>query len=472
MKKHLLPLFLAFIAISATAQISIPNGNFETWISGTANYPQYYPYNPNNQNFFTYRIPFNLEKSTEAFHGTYAVRLFTNASSVDTSGGYFANSPTSDASNWHGGVPYTLIPIGVRGYYKCNIVTGDSGLVLAAFSKAGNNIGTYFFKLGGVKSSYTLFNFTFNPALSQAPDSVIFGATSSNLLVNKSMPGSNLFIDSVSFTGVASQPALLNGDFESWQSEILYRPFSWYGQENGTKRTSESFAGAYAAELTTFLGSNNGVPDARGGQISTGYYVNSCNCTKGGYPFSNNIDTLVFHYKYAPSIVTDSASFMATFKKNGSQIFRLNKNLEASASYKYVEIPFNMVSAPDSVILDIISSLWTNKSVSYVGAVLKIDEIYFKSQMLPTSIKSNSGNKSIIIYPNPSGGKFTIQIYNGSLIQVTGKVIIYNEMGVEVLKSAINNQKSDIDISGMPNGIYYVKIFDGVVTHTAKIVKR
>jgi hypothetical protein len=472
MKKNLLFLYLAFIAVVANSQVSIPNGNLENWTSGVSNYPQYYPYNSNTQNFMNYRISFNLEKTTDIFHGAFAVKLFTNSSATDTAAAYFVNSKATDGTSWHGGVPYTEKPTGMRGYYKYNVATADSGLVIASFSKAGSSIGFYAYTIGGVKGSYTLFNFTFNPALSQTPDSVIFGATSSFMDKSKAKPGSTLFIDSVSFTGVVSQPAMLNGDFESWQSETFYRPFGLYMQEGGTKRTTDSYAGTYAAELTTFLGSENSLPVARSGQLATGYYVNSCSCMKGGYPFVNKKDTLVFYYKYTPTIATDSIAVSLQFKKNGILNFGASKNFGASANYKYAQIPFDMSTTPDSVILDIRSSYWTNKAVSYVGAVLVIDEINFKSQMLPTEIRRSPIEKNINVYPNPTEAKFTVQLNDNRLLLSKGKIEVYNEMGKRILKSDFRSQKSDLDLSGMPDGIYFVKVSDGVISHTEKIVKR
>jgi hypothetical protein len=177
MKKLLLLMSFAFVAVYSDAQTSVPNGNFENWSAGTYNYPQYYPFNSNKENFTRFKIPFNVERTTDVFHGAFAVKVFTNASSTDTSGGYFVNSKATDGPNWHGGVPYTQMPKGIRGYYKYNVATADSGLIVASFNKGGNSIGTYFYTIGGVKSTYTLFNFTFNPPLSQVPDSVIIGAT-------------------------------------------------------------------------------------------------------------------------------------------------------------------------------------------------------------------------------------------------------------------------------------------------------
>ncbi|HKZ64705.1 MAG TPA: hypothetical protein VJ111_00040 [Chitinophagaceae bacterium] len=435
--------FCSYFGGMSLAQ-SIPNGNFEAWTSGTYEYPQYYPFNSNEEVFWK-QIPFNLTKTTDAYQGTYAVQLTTNASATDTAGAYFV-SPVNgeDPSTWTGGIPYNQKPTGIRGYYKYNVATADSALILATFSNGGNNIGTYIFKVGGIKTSYTLFNFTFSPALAITPDSVGFAATSSDLMVSNGMPGSILKLDSISFTGVTSQPAQMNGSFETWLSQTLYRPDNWYGNGwngEGLNRTTDVAAGNYAVELTTYLGDNNGVPRAQAGQISTGYYVcpgDTGNCFQmGGYTFTNQIDTLVFSYKYAPS-GNDSAEVWLNFKKNGNYIYGVNKYLSASSSYQLVQIPFNIGQAPDTVIVQAQSSLWKDSALTYIGSNLKIDEIHFKSQPLNTSVPVFSIDNHFSVFPNPSNGEFQIQVGNGhgSASLTTGlavgkeyKIEIYNVFG-------------------------------------------
>jgi hypothetical protein len=416
-------------------------------------------------------MPFNEVRTTDAYHGTYAVEVSTLAAVSNTSGGYFVNSPNTDGDNWHGGIPYTEIPVGIRGYYKYNIATADSGLVVAAFSKNGTNIGMYMYKIGGIHSTYTLFDFTFKPALSQAPDSVMFGATSSDFLKEIYLPGGILTIDSVSFTGGVSQPDLLNGDFETWQSETLYRPAGWYAEERGFARTGDSYSGSYAAEVTTFLGNSDNTTVARSGHLSTGYYSNSCDCMLGGYPYTEIKDTLTFYYKYDPEIITDNASVFLSFKKDGVQIGGWGENLPAATDYTYYEIPFELGLTPDSVMIDIQSSLWSNTSPAYVGAVLKIDDIYFKSQIITTGIRSKTDIKDVTIYPNPTSGKFTVQLANNNTLQIKPGIEIYNGVGQKVLESEIKEFRTDFDISTLPKGLYFVKISDGTVVRTAKIMK-
>ena len=80
-------------------------------------------------------------------------------------------------------------------------------------------------------SSYTLFEIPFSPALTETPDSVMFAVASSWEVVtgegNGGMVGSTLTVDSISFTGVTSQPTLFNGDFESWKSVTVDALQDW-----------------------------------------------------------------------------------------------------------------------------------------------------------------------------------------------------------------------------------------------------
>jgi len=456
MKIHLLILSFAVITNSAFSQSSIPNGNFENWTSATFYYPEGYPYSSNNESFFRFNLPFNVTKSTDSYNGNYAVQLITNTMPADSFLAYFVNSNYIDGPNWHGGIAYNQIPTGVRGYYKYNVPSGDSALIIASFSNNGTNIGMYFFKLGGVHSTYTLFDFTLNPPLSVTPDSVVFAATSSDFIDGISLNGSTLLLDSVSFTGVVAQPTLLNGDFETWQSQVLEKVDSWITQSDngaGVSKTLNSYAGNYAIELTTTLDSDqNNNPRAYPGNISTGYWDNSCNCMKGGFPFANQIDTLAFYYKYTPS-GNDTASIFLNFKKNSASIWGTNIAIFSSSNYQYMEIPFNTFQSPDTVILQIQSSTWYDSLVTFVGSDLIIDEIHFKSQPLSINIFANYfKNNKVLIYPNPIKTSATIEINANTdikemelqILDITGKVI--KSLPVDKYKITIN--KDDLN-SGM-----------------------
>jgi hypothetical protein len=479
MKKFLLLLCMACAGMMVFSQSPVPNGNFEIWTSSTFGNPQYYPNTSNSENFFRYHLPFNVTRTTDAYHGTYAVQLTTNASALDTAFGYFINiSPDNAPTAWTGGMPYDQMPTGIRGWYKYNVATADSGTIIVAFSHGGTNIGTYFVKLGGIHSDYTLFNYAFNPGLSVTPDSVAFGAISCNFSSVADKPhgpaGSTLVLDSVTFTGVTSQPLQMNGDFETWQGQTIDIPNDWYAQsENGAGfgKTNDAAAGDYALELKTYSGSQNNHALARPGWMSTGYFPEDCNgnCMEmGGYPFTSQQDTLIFYYKYAPALPADNAWININLKKEGSQFWSQGMQLPASAEYSLMEFPFNAPQAPDSVIIDIQSSLWQDTTLAYVGAVLKIDDILFKSQILPTGILNNDNGSAIRILPNPTNGWIQIQGLKNS----AQRLEIYNESGKIVYSSSglKRHIENEIDLSGNAKGIYFLKIYDEGTVQTEKFV--
>jgi hypothetical protein len=476
MKKHLLLLLLVYITINVAGQDSIRNGNFETWNAGTFDYPQNYPFTSNSEAFLRYQVPFNLLKTSPGYHGSFAVGLSSVASATDSLFGYFVstNPSNGDPGSWKGGMPYSQMPTGIRGYYKYNVASGDSGTIIITFNKDGINIGTYVHKLGGLHDTYTLFDFTFSPALTLTPDSVVFAAASSDITTgNNGIPGSTLIIDSISFTGVTSQPALMNGDFELWQSKTLYTPAHWYNNNgnsdgSGVNKTEDAAVGNYAMELKTFAGDNNGNLEARSGQISTGYWVNSCNCQKGGSPFSNQVDTLTFYYKYAPS-GNDSASINLNFKKNGTDIHWAGMTLHAANSYQYMELPFNVMQEPDTLIVQIQSSSHLNTALSFVGSDLKIDDLRFKSQTpLPSGIINYENDNSIVIFPNPSNGRFMIRGLKSGIQHME----VYSVTGEKIYTISKSNQlvTNEIDLSKFHKGVYFVKIYDGVKNYTKKVI--
>ncbi|HXP49041.1 MAG TPA: T9SS type A sorting domain-containing protein, partial [Bacteroidia bacterium] len=80
----------------------------------------------------------------------------------------------------------------------------------------------------------------------------------------------------------------------------------------------------------------------------------------------------------------------------------------------------------------------------------------------PASVNAIDAPKNdIMLYPNPSNGKFTIQIDNGQLTMDNEKmqVSVYNVVGERILsQSSIVNSQLSIDLGDVPNGFYLVQI--------------
>ena len=466
---------MPFINLSVKAQ-AIPNGNFENWTSSTCDNPQYYPFNSNPQTFQN-GVPFNVIKATDAYHGSYAIQMITEISAThDTiQGGVFNMNPDGGKGQgsgqypaWHGGFAYNQKPTGIRGYYKSAIASPDTGRIIIMFKHSGVDTAMYFFPLYGTHSTYTPFSFAFNPPLPSTPDTVIFAILSSDPMYKSiDRNGSMLLIDSVSFTGAVSQPALFNGDFELWQTQTFIKLDNWYvngggNGSNGVVQTTDKKAGNYAVELQTYLGDkcgnngNNCHPAAQGGYISTGYYINNCmgpNCMGGGNPFTNQIDTLAFYYKYAP-VGNDTAQCMINFKKNGINVSGSGIQLYTPAStYQYVKIGFNTMNPIDSVIVGFQSSSWRDSALTFIGSDFKIDEVHFLSQPLTTGIKIFDASVGIKIFPNPSNdGNFVV-----SNVQTFDLVRVYNVYGQEV-NAAITKEADYAKVQIANPGAYFVII--------------
>lgn len=475
MKKITILLSFLIIAFSAMSQNAIPNGNLESWSSSTYEYPENYFFNSNIDMFLHGGgQPFNVEKTTDAYHGSYAVKLTSQAiSNSDTAFGYVLNVDPKDGdpSTWVGGIPISGTPTGIRGYYKYNVATADSATVIVSFNKNGASIGAYILKIGGIETNYTLFDLNFTPALSDVPDSVVIGFASSDVMSgDNGVDGSILFIDSVSFKGITVQPPLMNGDFENWQIQSAERPDNWYVESDlySANKSSDAYKGDYSIELITRAGTDNsGNPKARSTEISTGYWDENCNCMQGGYPFSNNLDTLEFWYKY-DAAGNDSAIVFLEFRFMGTPVWGIQKVLYPSASYQHAELPFViMMTSVDTVTVNVTSSYWNNENPIHIGSTLLIDEIQFKSEPVYTGIQNVTNDNNVIIYPNPASEHFVISGLNSD----NNRIEIYNITGSLVYVTYSKNQNSkSIDISNFIKGVYFVKIMDGNKFYTEKLV--
>ncbi|MBP8033937.1 MAG: T9SS type A sorting domain-containing protein [Bacteroidia bacterium] len=387
MKKHLFT-GLAALCSSFIFSQSVPNGGFENWNTITYDDPLFYQTsNMHGNNGAPGTV--NVEKTTDAWHGNYAIKITTKLVGNDTVFAYFADGDPGKNPP-QGGHPYSQIPSGIRFHYKSNIMSGDSSLVLVMFKKAGVLIGQYIWSITSSQSSYTLFSKTLSPALPMNPDTVVIGVASSFPFGgNRGIPGNMIQVDSLNFTGVASQPIGFNGDLENWQTITNSQIVGWKingNNQNLNYRTTDKHSGTYALELQTQP------PSFGGGNVSaayatTGYFTNN-GPQKGGLPFSNQIDTLVFYYKYLPAHPTDSASISLSFSANGINVGGVQKHLGVSGGYQIVQMPINIImSTPDTMLITLASSSFSTYPLPsyFIGSDFKIDNMYLKSQKIPVA---------------------------------------------------------------------------------------
>ncbi len=86
-----------------------------------------------------------------------------------------------------------------------------------------------------------------------------------------------------------------------------------------------------------------------------------------------------------------------------------------------------------------------------------------------TGINGNTASlSSVLVYPNPNTGVFTVELNNGSVknievMDLTGRII---------LSSTSVNDKVDFNINTLANGVYYVRIQSNNTVEVIKIVKQ
>jgi len=77
-------------------------------------------------------------------------------------------------------------------------------------------------------------------------------------------------------------------------------------------------------------------------------------------------------------------------------------------------------------------------------------------------------DKFISIFPNPTSGIFTLQSINQQINKST--IIVSNTLGEKILERKIISERTEIDLSVQPKGIYFVKVMDGNRMAVKKIV--
>ena len=83
------------------------------------------------------------------------------------------------------------------------------------------------------------------------------------------------------------------------------------------------------------------------------------------------------------------------------------------------------------------------------------------------STNSFENEAAFTYYPNPVKNTLTLNAQN-----TIEAITMYNMLGQEVLKAAPNAVDSDIDMSGLANGAYFVKVTIANITKTIRVIKQ
>ena len=272
-----------------------------------------------------------------------------------------------------------------------------------------------------------------------------------------------------------------NGDFENWAYPgVTYELVGWTDVSYytsgyptyGTLRASltDAYEGEFALELKSgiFDLSSGGFPIIDTSAIAILGVPSSG--TPQGIPFTYRPEKLSFYYKFEPGTtpvgVIDTARVYVDFKKLGNKIGRGMFKIYGSAvsTYTYHEIIINWDNGdtPDSVRIDLTSGLtnlnFNTSSSQYknqIGNTLFLDNLLFLYG--GAGINNEKAPVTISISPNPAIDKVNINS-TGKNSDETLTLNIYNTMGALIRTESIKQDRQQINVGDLRNGIYLVEI--------------
>lgn len=220
MKRAQLTLLLLVVSLALKAQNPIPNPGFEIWTddSTAANWISYF-------DTTIYIVPLQFKtacKTSDVHSGSYAIKLFPyhhvfSLFSIDRYIPGFATiggirfDVVNRMVNFVGGVPISVKPTKVIGWFKYLPIAGDSASVLVNMLKNDTIIGTGKFMTFSTTNTYTQFEAPINYTVNKTPDKINVVLVSSSLTITSL--GSEFYVDDLDIVtsggGIVALNALL-----------------------------------------------------------------------------------------------------------------------------------------------------------------------------------------------------------------------------------------------------------------------
>lgn len=442
MKKSLLFLSASFLATLTFGQWQ----GFENWTNNNVQILDDYQTAVNERGIEGAMATY---PSTDSYSGTYSVRLETvQGVNGDTIFGYFISG---DPDNMIPGQQVTLPAVdSIIGYYKYDIMAGDSALILAMTTFMGTPTGGGNWYISGQQNTWKRFSYPVNAATA---DSILVGAATGDPINNfNGKPGSWIQFDDVQLKDGSQVQNILNNSFENWTPVSWEEPNGWLtfsswalGQPTlPCNKTTDSYAGTYAIELTTILSTNN---DTLWGAATNGDFGQMG--PEGGEPFSGSPVAVECYYKYAP-VSGDQAGIQIEFFQNGSSVGSYGTGINTAAGTYTLWNQSVSAMTPDTVLI----MLWAGNNI---GSQLKVDNIDI---VFSVGVAEGLTVEKIVSYPNPATDelniRFNLENNNNvviNLIDITGKTLTTKNMG----NISAGTYRETFNTSNFASGIYFIE---------------
>lgn len=466
MKKITPILFFLFAIGNVKAQVSLPNGSFETWTTipyDPITAPTSWPWISSNLATMNIYGVAGVSK-VPGFSGQYALRLETKQAGNDIVPAFISNTDNIINSPREG-VPYYFEPTLLHGKYRYDIKPGDTAYIKIVFRKNGNDIFNKEFYITGQQSVATDFTFPITPKPVQ-PDILLVYAYSS---YNNPIAGSWIELDSLTFSDGMVSDTIPGGDFENWMPSDTYdRVANWNDAcyYNQKVKTTDKHSGNYALQLTSKY--DPIVNTFHAAEVWIEAPLDSM-----GVDFPGNSDTLTGFYKYSSSGPDRGTMRISCKDKNKVPIgSTLTKYFTSAATFTYFEIPINLTSKPEFIQISIYSSDYSNFANITDGSTLKIDDLKLKNP--PTGVSDIKRTaQQFVVYPNPVNSMLYLDIKHTTHEPVT--IILYDMTGRIVADYKFDSDTNgikQIPVNSLIPGLYHFKILNGESVSNGKFLKQ
>ncbi|MBS3914130.1 MAG: T9SS type A sorting domain-containing protein [Bacteroidetes bacterium] len=453
-------LFTCILMFLMEGKAQIPNADFENWTSTTFEKPKSW-------------VSLGKPGRIQGYKSPSALRIQRDATNPDAPGAALLGTPIPGGIS--GGLPFSVYPDSVVGYFKWAMSAGDTGVFYVDIRKKGKSIASAFIPFYDTDSSKWLriaapFYFTDTGN----SDTIIVAILASN--PSKKIMGSWLEVDSVHFSGgvVADIP---NGNFESFL--VITRDDlndGWYtpnlalvaGSEVPVSKSTDHVFGKYSARIQNLYLDGYG--------LFPGYILSSTNRSGALVPSfkADGKDSMLYlNYKFLPQN-NDTMSMGIYYYDSGTVVGAGFFSSGATQnSWKEIGIPVNYSplysGTPDSATL---------YCAAFQGGQNPRGESVLFIDGLRNNIPMNKvGNlqklhATIQIFPNPAVDKITAMYTALGDVELTvlgmdGKKWISKYYG----NLKYGNYSGTIEISDFPDGVYLLCISDSKQIQTIRFLK-
>jgi beta-glucanase (GH16 family) len=185
------------------------------------------------------------------------------------------------------------------------------------------------------------------------------------------------------------------------------------------------------------------------------------------HPIDGNlsIDEYIANYQYKDGVTSDFHIYALEWNNE-----RITLSVDGINHLNYEPLIKNQFTWPfdteQYILLNI--AIMSNVPANFVQSTMEIDYVRVYQQ---TSLgNSNITNETdFVVFPNPVTDQLNLIISEN---QIGNRATIHSFLGQELNSKILNNKQTIIDVSALPQGMYFIQIVSGNEKNTYKFIKK